>query len=151
MLNRPTDLRLSPKQAAIIITEGKRNKGIASELGTTEQIIKNCLRKIYEEFGVADRLELALYCLHNKIIDEGRRRPEGSPDSLMTIHGRLCPWCTPNPVNRHLQEVVGAFAPLQAAAYFFRYFGSSSRSISPSAVALNFGSLWKSYTRLRVH
>jgi len=49
----------------------KRNKDIASELGTIEQVIKNCLRKIYEKFGVADRLELALYCLHNKIIDEG--------------------------------------------------------------------------------
>ena len=26
------------------------------------------LRKIYAKFGVSDRLELALYCLHNKII-----------------------------------------------------------------------------------
>jgi hypothetical protein len=26
------------------------------------------LRKIYDKLGVSDRLELALYCLHNKII-----------------------------------------------------------------------------------
>jgi len=53
------------------IAQGKRNKEIAFQLGTTEQVIKNCLRKIYEKLGVADRLELALYCLHNKMINEG--------------------------------------------------------------------------------
>jgi len=62
--------RLSPKELAIItcITQGKRNKEIAFQLGTTEQVIKNYLRKIYDKLGVSDRLELALYCLHNKII-----------------------------------------------------------------------------------
>ncbi len=62
--------RLSPKEMAIItcITLGKRNKEIAFQLGTTEQVIKNYLRKIYDKLGVSDRLELALYCLHNKII-----------------------------------------------------------------------------------
>ena len=51
--------------------QGKRNKEIAFQLETTEQVIKNYLRKIYERLGVTDRLELALYCLHNKIFDEG--------------------------------------------------------------------------------
>lgn len=62
--------RLSPKEMAIItcITQGKRNKEIAFQLGTTEQVVKNYLRKIYDKLGVSDRLELALYCLHNKII-----------------------------------------------------------------------------------
>ena len=62
--------KLSPKEIAIItcITQGKRNKEIAYQLGTTEQVIKNYLRKIYDKLGVSDRLELALYCLHNKII-----------------------------------------------------------------------------------
>jgi two-component system nitrate/nitrite response regulator NarL len=65
-----TQPRLSPKELAIItcITQGKRNKEIAFQLGTTEQVIKNYLRKIYDKLGVSDRLELALYCLHNKII-----------------------------------------------------------------------------------
>jgi len=65
-----TQPRLSPKEMAIItcITQGKRNKEIAYQLGTTEQVIKNYLRKIYDKLGVSDRLELALYCLHNKII-----------------------------------------------------------------------------------
>jgi two-component system, NarL family, nitrate/nitrite response regulator NarL len=65
-----TQPRLSPKEMSIItcITQGKRNKEIAFQLGTTEQVIKNYLRKIYDKLGVSDRLELALYCLHNKII-----------------------------------------------------------------------------------
>jgi DNA-binding NarL/FixJ family response regulator len=65
-----TQPKLSTKEMAIItcITQGKRNKEIAFQLGTTEQVIKNYLRKIYDKLGVSDRLELALYCLHNRII-----------------------------------------------------------------------------------
>jgi len=61
--------RLSPKELSIIalITQGKRNKEIAFQIGTTEQVIKNYLRKIYEKLGVSDRLELALYCLHHQL------------------------------------------------------------------------------------
>jgi DNA-binding NarL/FixJ family response regulator len=71
VLLSPPRQRLSPKQRQIItcITHGMRNKEIASQLGTTEQVIKNYLRKIYDILGVGDRLELALYCLHNKIIN----------------------------------------------------------------------------------
>jgi DNA-binding NarL/FixJ family response regulator len=70
LVNPKSQPRLSPKEMAIItcITQGKRNKEIAFQLGTTEQVIKNYLRKIYDKLGVSDRLELALYCLHNKII-----------------------------------------------------------------------------------
>ncbi len=70
LLSPSTQLHLSPKQTAIItcITKGMRNKEIAFQLGTTEQVIKNYLCKIYDKLGVTDRLELALYCLHNKII-----------------------------------------------------------------------------------
>jgi len=65
--------RLSPKELAIInhITQGKRNKEIAFDLGTSEQVIKNYLRKIYDKLGVSDRLELALYCLHHQIHTKG--------------------------------------------------------------------------------
>ena len=70
LLNPPAQRRLSPKEKAIIacILQGKRNKEIAIQLGTTEQVIKNYLRKIYDKLGVSDRLELVLYCVHNKII-----------------------------------------------------------------------------------
>jgi two-component system, NarL family, nitrate/nitrite response regulator NarL len=61
--------RLSPKELVIItcITQGKRNKEIAYQLGTTEQVIKNCLRKVYNKLGVSDRLELANYSLRHQL------------------------------------------------------------------------------------
>ena len=72
------------------ITQGKRNKEIAYPAGTTEQVIKNYLRKIYDKLGVSDRLELALYCLHNKIIksdaDEAVSRKRSSPADPAVIH-----------------------------------------------------------------
>lgn len=64
--------RLSPKEVSIIgcITRGMRNKEIAYQVGTTEQVIKNYLRKIYDKLGVSDRLELALYCLHHQLLKQ---------------------------------------------------------------------------------
>jgi DNA-binding NarL/FixJ family response regulator len=72
--------RLSPKELSIIslITQGKRNKEIAFQIGTTEQVIKNYLRKIYEKLGVSDRLELALYCLHHQL-DKRAKETQKSP------------------------------------------------------------------------
>jgi DNA-binding NarL/FixJ family response regulator len=69
LTNPKNQPRLSPKELSIIshITQGKRNKEIAFQLGTSEQVIKNYLRKIYEKLGVSDRLELALYCLHHQL------------------------------------------------------------------------------------
>ncbi len=62
--------KLSQKELAIItcITRGMRNKEIAFQVGTTEQVIKNYLRKVYDKLGVSDRLELALYCLHHQLL-----------------------------------------------------------------------------------
>jgi DNA-binding NarL/FixJ family response regulator len=62
--------KLSDKELAIVacITRGMRNKEIAFQIGTSEQVIKNYLRKIYDKLGVSDRLELALYCLHHEIL-----------------------------------------------------------------------------------
>jgi DNA-binding NarL/FixJ family response regulator len=73
LTNPRTQPRLSPKELAIIqcITQGKRNKEIAFQMGTTEQVIKNYLRKIYDKLGVSDRLELALYCLHHNLNQDG--------------------------------------------------------------------------------
>jgi DNA-binding NarL/FixJ family response regulator len=72
---RPTGSRpkvqLTPKEALIVscVTQGMKNKEIASRVGTTEQVVKNYLRKVYDKLGVADRLELALYCLNHHVVD----------------------------------------------------------------------------------
>jgi two-component system, NarL family, nitrate/nitrite response regulator NarL len=78
LTNPRTQPKLSQKELAIIacITQGKRNKEIAYQLGTTEQVIKNYLRKVYDKLGVSDRLELALYCLHNRLPLNSDSEPE---------------------------------------------------------------------------
>jgi hypothetical protein len=58
----------------VCVTQGMKNKEIATRVGTTEQVVKNYLRKVYDKLGVADRLELALYCLNNRVVD-GVQRP----------------------------------------------------------------------------
>ncbi len=67
-----TQPKLSPKELSIIscISRGMRNKEIAFQVGTTEQVIKNYLRKIYDKLGVSDRLELALYCMHHQLLKQ---------------------------------------------------------------------------------
>jgi two-component system, NarL family, nitrate/nitrite response regulator NarL len=72
LLNPRKQMHLTPKEKTIVsgITRGMRNKEIAYEMGTSEQVIKNCLRRIYDKLGVDDRVELALFCLHNKLIRE---------------------------------------------------------------------------------
>ncbi|HEU5450545.1 MAG TPA: LuxR C-terminal-related transcriptional regulator, partial [Terriglobales bacterium] len=53
-----------------LIVQGYRNKDIAQQLGTTEQVIKNYLRNVYDKIGVSDRLELALFTIHHRILAE---------------------------------------------------------------------------------
>ena len=64
--------RLTPKEIQIValIVQGCKNKDIATQLGTKEQVIKNYLRGIYDKTGVSDRLELALFTIHHKVLAE---------------------------------------------------------------------------------
>jgi DNA-binding NarL/FixJ family response regulator len=64
--------RLTPKELKIValIVQGCKNKEIAIRLTTTEQVIKNYLRSIYDKTGVSDRLELALFTIHHRILAE---------------------------------------------------------------------------------
>jgi len=66
-------VQLTPKESIIVscVTQGMKNKEIANRVGTTEQVVKNYLRKVYDKLGVADRLELALYCLHHRVLESG--------------------------------------------------------------------------------
>ncbi len=81
---RPTGSRpkvsLTPKESNIVscVTQGMKNKEIALRVGTTEQVVKNYLRKVYDKLGVADRLELALYCLNHRVVENagaGQAKP----------------------------------------------------------------------------
>jgi DNA-binding NarL/FixJ family response regulator len=48
-------------QVAVLVWEGRTNRDIATLMGTTEQVVKNYLRTIFDKLGVWSRLELALY------------------------------------------------------------------------------------------
>ena len=82
--------QLTPKEALIVtcVTQGMKNREIAVRVGTTEQVVKNYLRKVYDKLGVADRLELALFCLNNRVEGvsahagaESYKTPENQPDA----------------------------------------------------------------------
>ena len=71
--------RLTPKEIKIVglIVQGFKNKEIAMHLGTTEQVIKNYLRNVYDKTGVSDRLELALFTIHHRTLAEAAAQAGG--------------------------------------------------------------------------
>jgi DNA-binding NarL/FixJ family response regulator len=68
--------RLTPKEMQIValIVQGCKNRHIAEQLNTKEQVIKNYLRSIYDKTGVSDRLELALFTIHHRVLAEAAAR-----------------------------------------------------------------------------
>jgi DNA-binding NarL/FixJ family response regulator len=65
---RPADT-LTGRERTIIsyLIQGWRNREIGQHLSITEQTVKNHLRSIYDKVGVSDRLELALYAIHQRL------------------------------------------------------------------------------------
>lgn len=63
---------LSHRELQIVgfVVQGWKNRQIAEEIGTTEQVVKNYLRSIYDKTGSSDRLELALFTLHHHMLAE---------------------------------------------------------------------------------
>jgi two-component system nitrate/nitrite response regulator NarL len=107
-------LRLSDKEMMIIsgVTQGMKNKEIAREVGTTEQVVKNYLRKIYDKLHVADRLELALYSMHHRLLDGHSFPPfDSSPEATAPIPDQAAtaaaPALLPGPM-RSAQEATSA-------------------------------------------
>jgi DNA-binding NarL/FixJ family response regulator len=54
-------LTLKEVEVAVLVWDGRTNRQIAGVIGTTEQVVKNYLRNIFDKLGVWSRLELALY------------------------------------------------------------------------------------------
>lgn len=61
---------LSERELEVVnlVAQGFRNKEIAQKLFISEQTVKNHLHNIFDKLGVSDRLELALYALHHRLI-----------------------------------------------------------------------------------
>ena len=80
----PPKVHLTAKESLIIscVSQGMKNREIAVRVGTTQQVVKNYLRKLYDKLGVADRLELALYWLKQSSAmaqETGSAREEQKP------------------------------------------------------------------------
>jgi two-component system nitrate/nitrite response regulator NarL len=63
---------LTPRERDVIreVTEGATNKDIAAKFGLSEQTIKNHLSNIFDKLGVSSRLELALYAVNHRLLDD---------------------------------------------------------------------------------
>jgi len=44
-----------------LVAEGLKNRDVAVAIGTTEHVVKNYLRAIYDKLGLWNRVELALW------------------------------------------------------------------------------------------
>jgi two-component system, NarL family, nitrate/nitrite response regulator NarL len=63
---------LSDREMEIVqlVAQGFQNKEIGKKLFISENTVKNHLHNIFDKLGVSDRLELALYAIHHRLIDK---------------------------------------------------------------------------------
>ncbi|HLI62149.1 MAG TPA: response regulator transcription factor [Terriglobales bacterium] len=89
--------RLSERELRIIaaIVQGYKNREIAAQLYTSEQVVKNALRNIFDKIGVSDRLELALFVVHHRILAQATAsvalHPPGSRAQTVSLRQRVGP------------------------------------------------------------
>jgi DNA-binding NarL/FixJ family response regulator len=67
---------LSDREIEVVqfVAQGFHNKEIGKELFISENTVKNHLHSIFDKLGVSDRLELALYAIHHRLIE----KPDGT-------------------------------------------------------------------------
>jgi len=49
------------QQVIELVAQGLKNREVANAIGTTEHVVKNYLRAIYDKLGLWNRVELALW------------------------------------------------------------------------------------------
>jgi DNA-binding NarL/FixJ family response regulator len=65
-------LGLTGRELEIVsaIVAGLSNREMASQFAISEQTVKHHLTRIYDKLGVSNRLELALYAIQRRLVDE---------------------------------------------------------------------------------
>jgi two-component system, NarL family, nitrate/nitrite response regulator NarL len=58
------------REIVILVAQGFKNKEMAERMFISEQTVKNHLHNIFDKLGVSDRLELALYAIHNNLHEQ---------------------------------------------------------------------------------
>ncbi len=78
--------RLTEKEIRIMaaVVRGFKNRDIAMQLHTSEQVVKNALRNIFDKTGVSDRLELALFVLHHRVLAQVTACVQLEPETQKT-------------------------------------------------------------------
>jgi DNA-binding NarL/FixJ family response regulator len=82
---------LSPRECriSILVWEGLTNHEIGKIVGSSEQVIKNHLRSVFDKLGVWSRLELAMYLASHGgkdwLIETERRNSSGTLHRSATI------------------------------------------------------------------
>jgi DNA-binding NarL/FixJ family response regulator len=54
----PSEVQL---RVIALVAQGLKNREVAASIGTTEHVVKNYLRVIYDKLGLWNRVELALW------------------------------------------------------------------------------------------
>jgi DNA-binding NarL/FixJ family response regulator len=57
------------KQVVLLVVQGHCNREIGQKLFLSEHTVKNHLHNLFDKLGVSDRLELALYVIHHRLIE----------------------------------------------------------------------------------
>jgi DNA-binding NarL/FixJ family response regulator len=57
------------KQVVLLVVQSQSNREIGQKLFISDQTVKNHLHKLFDKLGVSDRLELALYAIHHRLIE----------------------------------------------------------------------------------
>ena len=74
-IKRLTDRELF---VAKLVTDGLKNGEIAVLCDTTEHVIKNCLRIVYDKLGLWNRVELALWYVKHVEFKEKKCKARGT-------------------------------------------------------------------------
>ena len=63
---------LTPREVEIVsaIVAGLSNRDMARQFALSEQTVKHHLTRIYDKLGVSNRLELALYAIQRRVVDD---------------------------------------------------------------------------------
>jgi DNA-binding NarL/FixJ family response regulator len=69
---RPFGLTPRELELVALVADGLSNKEIAKRCSLREDTVKHHLSSIFDKTGVSTRLELALFALHNNLIEQGR-------------------------------------------------------------------------------
>jgi two-component system, NarL family, nitrate/nitrite response regulator NarL len=72
--NERAHLGVTPRELEIVsaIVAGLSNRDMSRRFAISEQTVKHHLTRIYDKLGVSNRLELALYAMQRRLVDEDR-------------------------------------------------------------------------------